>query len=286
VKRVDEILTRAGELPPFPAVIQRVMALMADPLVGADKILDVVKYDQAITARVIKMCNSTIIGGAMPVSTLRDALVRIGNKQLLQIIMSAGGTELLQRELQGYGLGSGDLWKHSMLCALLAESLCDVVKYPYPDKAFTAGLLHDVGKLAMAEAVNDEYETIRQASEAGKISFYEAENQVLGVSHAEIGGRLGEMWKFDVEMISAIRHHHAPAGAGGGSKLPFLVHLSDILCLTSGIGVGADGLQYKIDYDLCKSNGIGPREFELAMIRLMEVEGQFHGIVAMFDREG
>lgn len=286
MKRVDEILTRAGELPPFPAVIQRVMALMADPLVGADKILDVVKYDQAITARVIKMCNSTIIGGAMPVSTLRDALVRIGNKQLLQIIMSAGGTELLQRELQGYGLGSGDLWKHSMLCALLAESLCDVVKYPYPDKAFTAGLLHDVGKLAMAEAVNDEYETIRQASEAGKISFYEAENQVLGVSHAEIGGRLGEMWKFDVEMISAIRHHHAPAGAGGGSKLPFLVHLSDILCLTSGIGVGADGLQYKIDYDLCKSNGIGPREFELAMIRLMEVEGQFHGIVAMFDREG
>ncbi len=286
MSRVDEIVARAGELPPFPAVIQRVMALMDDPLVGADKILDVVKYDQAITAKVIKMCNSTILGGAMPVSTLRDALVRIGNKQLLQIILSAGGTDLLQRELAGYDLPRGDLWKHSILCALLAESLCDVVKYDSPDKAFTAGLLHDVGKLAMAEFVAGAYEAISGAAASGKTSFLEAETQVLGVSHAEIGGRLGELWNFDAEMVAAIRHHHAPGGATGESKLPFLVHLSDILCLTSGIGVGADGLQYKIDYDLCKSNGIGSREFELAMIRLMEVEAQFHGIVAMFDLEG
>ncbi len=284
--RVDEILARAGELPPFPAVIQRVMALMADPLVGADKIIEVVKYDQAITARVIKMCNSTVLMGTSPVSTLRDALVRIGNKQLLQIIMSAGGTELLQRELEGYGLGRGDLWKHSMLCALLAESLCDVVKYGAPDKAFTAGLLHDVGKLAMAGSVADSYEDIREAATAGRISFFEAETRVLGVGHAEIGGRLGELWNFDAEMVAAIRHHHEPAGAPGESKLPFLIHLSDILCLTSGIGVGSDGLQYTIDHDLCKSHGIGIREFELAMIRLMEVEAQFHAIVAMFDREG
>ena len=232
------------------------------------------------------MCNSTLLGGASPVSSLRDALVRIGNKRLLQIILSAGGTDLLGREVEGYDLARGDLWKHSMLCALLAESLCDVVSYPSPDKAFTAGLLHDVGKLAMAESVAGSFEAIREASAAGKISFLEAETEVLGVSHAEIGGRLGALWNFDAEMVAALRHHHAPAGASGGSKLPFLVHLSDILCLTSGIGVGADGLQYKIDYDLCKANGIGPKEFEMAMIRLMEVEAQFHGIVAMFDREG
>ncbi|HEY3489972.1 MAG TPA: HDOD domain-containing protein [Candidatus Deferrimicrobiaceae bacterium] len=283
---VDEILEKAGDLPPFPAVIQKVMALMSDPLVGADKILDVVKYDQAITAKVIKMCNSTLVMGTMPVSTLRDALVRIGNKQLLQIIMSAGGTDLLERAVLGYDLERGELWKHSMLCALLAESLCDVVSYPSPDKAFTAGLLHDVGKLAMAEFVAGSYEAIREAAGAGRISFLEAETHILGISHAEIGGRLGELWRFDSELTDAIRHHHAPAEASGGSKLPFLVHLSDILCLTSGIGVGADGLQYKIDYDQCRSNGIGPREFERAMIRLMEVEAQFHGIVAMFDQEG
>lgn len=286
MSRLNEILARAEELPPFPAVIQRVMTLMADPLVGADKILDVVKYDQAITARVIKMCNSTILGGVMPVATLRDALVRIGNKRLLQIIMSAAGTDLLERELEGYDLGRGELWAHSMMCALLAESLCDIVKYPAPDKAFTAGLIHDVGKLAMGEFVAGSYDAIREAAAAGNISFLDAESQVLGVNHAEIGGRLGEMWHFDPEMVDALRFHHAPAGATCGTKLPFLVHLSDILCLTSGIGVGADGLQYKIDYDLCKSNGIGSKEFELAMIRLTEVEAQFHGIVAMFEREG
>jgi putative nucleotidyltransferase with HDIG domain len=286
VSRLNEIMAKAGELPPFPAVIQKVMALMADPLVGADKILDVVKYDQAITAKVIRMCNSTLMAGTQPVSTLRDALVRIGNSRLLQIIMSAGGTDLLEREVKGYDLGRGELWKHSMLCALLAESLCPIIGYGSPDKAFTAGLLHDVGKLAMAEFVAGSLDEIREATVAGKISFLEAETRVLGVSHAEIGGLLGEMWHFDSEMVDALRHHHAPGGAPAGSKLPFLVHLSDILCLTSGIGVGADGLQYKIDYDLCKANGIGSKEFEMAMIRLMEVESQFHGIVAMFDLEG
>jgi putative nucleotidyltransferase with HDIG domain len=286
VSRLNEIVAKAEELPPFPAVIQRVMSLMADPLVGADKILDVVKYDQAITARVIKMCNSSLLGGALPVATLRDALVRIGNKQLLQIIMSAAGTDLLERPLVGYDLARGELWTHSMMCALLAESICDIVKYPFPDRAFTAGLIHDVGKLAMAEFVEDAYEAIREAAASGKISFLEAETQVLGANHAEIGGRLGELWHFDPEMVDALRYHHAPARASCGTKLPFLVHLSDMLCLTRGIGVGADGLQYEIDYDLCKANGIGSKEFELAMIRLTEVERQFHGIVAMFDREG
>lgn len=286
MSRIHDILERAEALPPFPAVIQRVMALMEDPLVGADKILEVVRYDQAITANIIRMCNSTMLAGAVPVSTLRDALVRVGNRQLLQIVLSAGGTDLLEREVKGYDLSRGELWKHSILCALLAESLCDVLHYPSSDKAFTAGLLHDVGKLAMAEFVAEAFGAIREMAVSGRIPFLEAETKVLGVSHAEIGGRLGELWKFDPELVDAIRHHHAPAGAAGGSTLPFLVHLSDILCLTSGIGVGADGLQYKIDYDLCKAHGIGPREFELAMIRLTEVEAQFHGIVAMFDQEG
>ncbi|HEY5996817.1 MAG TPA: HDOD domain-containing protein [Candidatus Deferrimicrobiaceae bacterium] len=286
MSRFDEILARAGDLPPFPAVFKQVMGLMSDPPVCADKILDAVEFDQAITARIVKMCNSTIFGGGVPVVTLRDALFRIGDRRLLQVILSAAGTDLLDRELPGYNLARGELWTHSMMCALLAESLCDIVEYPSPARAFTAGLIHDVGKLAMGESVARSYDAIREAIESGHISFLEAETRVLGVNHAEIGGRLGEMWRFDPEMVDALRFHHAPAGATCGSRLPFLVHLSDILCLISGVGVGTDGLRYKVDYDLCRANGIGPREFELAVIRLTEVEAQFHGIAAMFEREG
>ncbi|HEY5996661.1 MAG TPA: HDOD domain-containing protein [Candidatus Deferrimicrobiaceae bacterium] len=286
MSHLNEILAKAGELPPFPAVFHQVMALTADPVVGADKILGVVEFDQAITARIIRMCNLTIPGGGAPVATLRDALARTGDRRLLQVVISAAGTDLLDRELPGYNLAGGELWKHSMMCALLAESLCDIVNYPSPARAFAAGLIHDVGKLAMSESVAGSYVAIREAIESGGISFLEAETRVLGVNHAEIGGRLGEMWHFDPEMVDALRFHHAPAGATCGTRLPFLVHLSDILCLISGLGVGADGLRYKVDYDLCKANGIGPREFEMAVIRLSEVEAQFHGIAAMFEREG
>lgn len=278
----DDILAKAGSLPPFPAVVQRALALLSDPLAAADDILEAIRYDQSITADVIKMCNSSLLAGTRPVSTLKDALVRIGNRALVHIILSAGGADLLQREVTGYDLARGELWKHSVLCALLAESLCDVVPYEARDKAFTAGLLHDIGKLAMSEFVGREYAAIQEAATSGRIPFLEAERKVLGLDHAEVGGRIGEEWRFDDELVAAIRHHHNPVGGGQGA-LPLIVHLSDLLCLTSGIGVGADGLQYKADYELLRGNGIGPREFEMAMIRLVEVEQRFHGIVAMYD---
>ncbi|MBI5419273.1 MAG: HDOD domain-containing protein [Deltaproteobacteria bacterium] len=280
--RVEEILGKVHGLPPFPAVIHRVTALLSDPLVSADSLLEVVKYDQSITANVIRMCNSALLAGAQRVSSLKDALIRIGNRNLIHVILSAGGNDLLRKEVPGYDLGRGELWKHSILCALLAESLCDVVEYGRKDKAFTAGLMHDIGKVVLSEFVGRQYREIRDAAQARKTSFAEGEVSILGVSHAEIGGRIGEAWNFDPELVNAIRHHHAPA-EGEADPLLFLVHLSDVLCMTGGAGFGADGLQYNVDYELLKRHAVGPKEFELGLIRLVEVAQHFHGIVAMYD---
>ncbi len=282
MKKTRQILAKVRDLPPFPAVVHRVLALLNDPLVSAERIVEAVRYDQSITANVLKACNSALLAGTQRVTTLKDALVRIGNKMLIQVILSSAGSDVLRNEVRGYDLERGALWKHSVLCALMAESLCDVVKYDQRDKAFTAGLLHDVGKVVLNEFVGKEYKGISNAARSAKIAFLDAETGVLGINHAEVGGIIGTEWNFDSELVDAIRHHHDPA-RGSDSPLLFIVHLSDILCLTSGIGGGADGLQYSVDYPLLKAHGIGPKEFELGLIRLVEVENRFHGIVSMYE---
>ncbi len=278
---IDRIMEKVKELPPFPAVIHKVFAVLADPLTSVSDILEVVRYDQSITATVIRMCNSAMIGGSQPVSSLKEALVRIGNQSLLRVILSSGGSDVLKREVPGYSLGRGELWRHSVLCALLAESLCEVVRWERRDKAFTAGLLHDIGKVVLSEYVGKDLGAIHATAAAGGTSFVEGERLVLGIGHAEVGARIGQAWSFDDELVAAIRFHHAPAEGGG--DLAFLVHLSDALCMTSGMGGGADGLRYNVDYDLMKSHGIGAKEFELALVQVSEVLQRFHGIVAMFD---
>ena len=281
MKRTREILEKVDALPPFPAVIHKVLTLLQDPLVSADRIVEAVRFDQSITANVLKVCNSALLGGTQRVSSLKDALVRIGNKPLIRVILSVGGSDVLQKEVPGYDLERGALWRHSILCALLCESLCDVVGYAGKDKAFTAGLLHDVGKVVLSEFVGREYGKIRDAAMAAHFTFLDAESGILGVNHAEAGGRIGEKWNFDAELVNAIRHHHDPA-KGDPSALLFLTHFADLLCLTSGIGGGADGLRYNVDHELLKAHGIGSKEFELGMIRLAGVERDSRGIIAVY----
>ncbi|GAB4239412.1 MAG: HDOD domain-containing protein [Deltaproteobacteria bacterium] len=284
MNRTREIIGNIETLPPFPQVIHKVLALLKDPLVSAGRIVEAVRYDPAITAEVIRICNSALLGGARKVSSLQEALVRIGNRPLLRVILSAGGSEVLRREVPGYDLERGALWRHSVLCALLCESLCDVAGYERTDKAFTAGLLHDVGKVVLGEFVGEEYGKIRVAAAAAGITFLSAEAGGLGMNHAEAGGRIGEKWNFDAELVNAIRHHHEPAN-GEPSPLLFLVHFADVLCLTSGIGGGADGLRYGMDHELLEAHGIGPGEFDQGLVRLAEVEREFRGIVGMFGPE-
>src|SRR4030042_295484 len=110
---VDEILQSATELPPFPAVIQRALQLIEDPRSSARDVVDVIQYDQSITAEVLKLCNSAYFGLSRTVHSLREALVMIGFNQLLEIVLSRESAPLLYEPCKGYDLEQGELWRHS-----------------------------------------------------------------------------------------------------------------------------------------------------------------------------
>jgi putative nucleotidyltransferase with HDIG domain len=239
---LEAVLQSVTQLPPFPAVIQRVLQLVEDPKTSAQDVVEVIQYDQSITANVLMVCNSAYFALHRPVHSLSEALVRIGFNNLVEIILTRGTSFLFFQACQGYQLASGELWRHSVACAILSQILADRLKQKKTPIQFTAALLHDVGKVVLAGFVRDHLEEIRRRVQEENLSFLEAEKATLGIDHAELGGRIAESWNFPPDIVAGIRYHHTPFLAPEFHDLVSLIYLCDVVALMTGTGGGADGL--------------------------------------------
>jgi putative nucleotidyltransferase with HDIG domain len=222
------------------------------------------------------ICNSAYFGLRHPVYSVRDALVRIGFNQLMEIILSRGGAHLFGRSYPGYDLAAGELWRHSVACAVLSQIVADRLGFKTTPMEFTAALLHDIGKVVLNEFMKDHLQEIRRLVQENQVSFLEAEKQVLGIEHADLGGKISEQWKFPGKIIAGIRHHHAPMGALVEQEFASLIHLCDAVAMITGFGGGADGLSYSGYKEITKAYGLGDRDIEEIIIdlenRLKQVE--------------
>jgi putative nucleotidyltransferase with HDIG domain len=153
----------------------------------------------------------------------------------------------LARPQRGYGLVAGALWEHSVTVALACQFLGQHCAVAEPGVLFTAGLLHDLGKVVLNEYVAAEYTEIMERVQGQNASFLAAEQDVLGFTHAEIGARLAQNWNLPEPIVRCVRHHHDPDALDEPDVLVDLVHLSDSIGLLMGIGCGeADGLAYVV----------------------------------------
>lgn len=283
MKSPDLILESLTHLPPFPAVLQRVLKLMEDPEASAQDVVEVIQYDQAVTANVLMVCNSAYFGLRRPVYSVRDALVRLGFDRLLEIILSRGSAYLFYRAYPGYDLAMGELWRHSAACALLSQIVCETLHREKTPALFTAALLHDIGKIILHEFVKAHFAEIqRRVREEGR-SFVQAEKEVLGVDHAELGGKISERWRFPDAIIAGIRYHHAPGESPGNRDLVSLTHLCDLIALMTGFGGGADGLSYHGHLETMKHYGLREKDLERIITRLEE---QLTQVEVILDLQG
>ncbi|MBM4340030.1 MAG: HDOD domain-containing protein [Deltaproteobacteria bacterium] len=265
---VDQILNSTDRLPSFPMVIQRALQLIEDPRSSAQNLVDVLQFDQSITANILKLCNSAYFGLRKTVSSLREALVMVGFDQLMEIILSQESASFLQDSCKGYDLGQADLWKHSVACGLLSGIISKRLKREASLTLFTAALLHDIGKMVLGHYVQDYFRQIKNLAGEKQISFTEAEKEILGIDHAELGGKVAEKWKFPKSIISAIQYHHAPSLASEESEVVELVSLCDIVAMITGIGGGADGLAYHGNREVMKRYHLGEKDIEQFIVKL------------------
>jgi putative nucleotidyltransferase with HDIG domain len=273
---VAEILESANRLPRAVAVFQRVLQLIEDPESSAQDIVEVIQYDPSITANILKMSTSALFGPRREIQSVRDALVRIGFDQLLEVVLSQECSSLFDRSYRGYDLEFGALWRHSVASALLAKIIAGHLKKGNPPQLFTAGLLHDIGKIVLSEFVDEHFDEIKTGLAGGNRAFIEAEKEVLGIHHAELGGRIAETWNFPEAIVAAIRFHHDPLLAPSHHELVSLIYLSDAVALMTGVGGGADGLFSRGYGEVLKQFGLKIRDIEEFILelqtRMAEVE--------------
>jgi putative nucleotidyltransferase with HDIG domain len=265
---LEELIGSSGRLPPFPALIRKAMEVINRPNSSLQEVVETIQYDQAITANVLKVINSAAFGLRQPVGSLRDAVMLLGYEQLLEIILSGSMASALERRIPGYDLEAGELWKHSVSSALLTRIISRRLNREPNPLIFTAALIHDIGKVILHSYVQEEFLSIKEKVRHTGTSFLEAEKEVLGVDHAELSAGIIEQWNFPGEIVQAVRHHHTPLSAGSEREAVYLIYLSDLIAMLTGIGGGIDGLSYSGFDQVMQYFGLEEKDIEWFMAQL------------------
>lgn len=235
----SELLRTVVDLPPFPAVAVRVMGLVNSDRTTAQDLAHVLSADQALTAKLLKLTNSAAAGSGRRVSTVREAVIVLGFKQVRQVaFVTSVINNFKQPGPADAGFDMDAFWFHSVAVGMTAEALARHSSLGNPEEAFTAGILHDVGRVVLRQTMPQEFrEAVALHANRG-VSLREAEVRTTGYSHDAVGQALGELWRFPEVISSAIGSHHDDEVANGPVSLPSIVARSDsfVLAMESGSG--------------------------------------------------
>ena len=263
-QRIQSIIQNVEQLPSLPDVVSKIINMVNDPDVSFKHVADEIAKDQAITANILKLCNSAYFSKGKEISSIDRAIVILGLKEVKDIVVIATTKSVLNKVIVGYDLARGELWKHGVAVAMLAKKIAtECNQKAIADIAFTGGIIHDVGKTVLALFVQSTLKEILNTVTEKSITFQEAEKVVMGFDHQQIGEQVAIKWKFPRVLQSIVRYHHEPMNAPDDHKMIVsIVHIANTLCLMAGIGIGSDGLYHELNYDAIKLLSLKDSELE------------------------
>jgi len=269
----------AQHIEALPASVTRLSALMADDRWTLNDVEEVVKLDQALTMRLLRAANSAASASAMPIATVRDAVVRMGAKSLLSMATAVGVQKRLQRALPEYGLSEGELWRHSVAAALAAETLPRFCGAALPGETFAAALLHDVGKLVMARFLDEQIlRVLAEGREQGGLSSLLAETEVLQVHHGELGGLIAQHWQLPERMVTGIIYHHTPDQTR--DIIADAVHVANVSAKLAGTGYTASEADLQVTPSSLERLGM---THEAVLELSSDVAARLEKVLAVYD---
>jgi HD-like signal output (HDOD) protein len=241
-----------NDLPPMPQIIFKAYDNMDDPNSSTKQVADLIETDQAIAAKVLKMVNSAYYGLSGKVSSIQHASVVLGCKALRELITLAGTSSLLRNRLHGYDIDSAELWRHSMSVAFGSKIIARCKKPELENDAFSAGPIHDVGKLILDRPILNRKSLFNEYMESGDKTFISAEKQILGLDHAEIGYEICCRWNIPESLSKAIRCHHRP-NQSSSTDLDDIVYMANTIAnmaesmdMVGSIESDIEGLMYMV----------------------------------------
>jgi len=242
-------------LPTLPAVAQKVSKMAESDTTSADQLGKIIATDQALSGRVLRLVNSSFYGFPGRISSISNAIVLLGFDVVKSMIISVSVFEMMEKGIVG-------LWEHSLGCAVAARFIAKRVKDCDPEEVSVAGLLHDIGKVVVSIQLSESYEDIQKLIKDKKIIFYEAEKEILEITHPEIGWWLTDSWNLPVNLQEPIAFHHQPMRAQKAKLQTAVVHVADFLVRGLGFGSGGDPWMPPVNKKAWESLGLSFEDLE------------------------
>ncbi len=226
-EQIQERVKTIIQLPALPALALEVVEMVDNPKTSAQQLGRLISADSALTGKVLKIANSPFYGFPKKISTVDFAIIVLGFDALKEIVISIALVSTLQRKTDTY-FNTQLFWDHSIATGVIARRLARDIGYRVTGEVFVAGLLHDMGISVLNKYFSSEFHRIIEIVRESNLTFHDAEESVLGVSHSEIGGWLGERWNLPDHLVEAIKFHHQPAKAVINPQLVAIINCADV----------------------------------------------------------
>jgi len=260
---LKDIVEQIDLLEPVPPIAAQILALADDPNSSMSEIADLIRNDPALTANLLRTCNSVYFGLSRQVESVKDAISFVGLDHIVRLVLLNSLSTNFKKDPEGYGLGEGELWRHAVSSAHVAGLLAD--RFGVSQKKhiiYTAALLKDIGKLILGRFVAFSYEKINILVGSHGHSFNDAEKRIIGMSHEELGALVAKKWHFSQKLIYIIRHHHLADELARQDLGTSLVYLADIICMMMGVCTGADGLSYRFYSEVLNRMNLSEKDLQ------------------------
>ncbi|MFC1532648.1 HDOD domain-containing protein [Thermodesulfobacteriota bacterium] len=246
---------------PIPQIALKIIRMIQDDTISMQDIAKEVRQDQIISAKVIRLCNSAFFHQKLKLDSIDRALVVLGERRLLQLVISASLEDFFPKDPHGYSLCKGGLFNHAVGNAMICEKLAEFTGIVSGDIAYTAGLLHDIGKVVLDQYMDLAYSLFYRKTQVEGENLITVEREVFGIDHTEAGGRLAEKWSLPENLVDVIRYHHNPEQASLDSELTYMVYLADLLMSRFIVGQELERLNTDSLSDRLKKIGLTPEQF-------------------------
>ncbi len=280
---LNDIVERIDLLAPIPAIASQIITKSEDPDSSLSEIADLIVNDPALTANLLKICNSAYFGLPRKVESVKDAVAWVGLDQIVELVLTNSVSDNFKKGLEGYGLGEGELWRHAVTSAHVAKSLAHRFGVSQNKHLiYTAALLKDIGKLILGRFVAFSAEKINILVHSQGYSFNDAEKNVIGMNHEELGAMVGEKWSFSEKQIYIIRHHHLTDESARQDLETTLIYLADIICMMMGICTGTDGLSYRFYSDVLERINVSEKDLQGIIAETSENQEKIDYLLKLF----
>lgn len=257
IPSLSEVCTQAMGLPSAPVLMPRILEILAREDSSVSEFEGVIRLDTSLAASTLRLANSAYFAaGHSRVETLEEAIQRLGQREIYRLAALALTGRWMNTSAEGYRWEASDFCRFALVTAVGAECLAERTGGVDPQAAYTAGLIYEVGKLALAYSCGPHFGDIRRHQREKGVTWLEAERAVLGYTHAQVGAMLLRKWNFPASLV-AVAEHNPPTPSVPAESMPLVIHVHAARFLASAMGPGAaeDGFLFEINAPLLSEWG-------------------------------